>query len=99
MAAVHAQKCPCRLAAHANLEAYAEWRRLDALATPLREWLLRWEFDRAIIHTRPATPRKIAKRAHRREAEVRAALDQLAAEGLVRRVGNGYVGAAEARWS
>jgi DNA-binding MarR family transcriptional regulator len=78
------------VAAEEQIAAFAEWQRLRALATPLRDWLLAQEFDGRVIHTSPATPRRLAKRAHRDPAEVKAVLDELVTEGLIRKVGNGY---------
>jgi hypothetical protein len=59
----------------------AELIRLDALARPLREFLL----DRLTRYTwsRPPTGKRLAKMAYRTEAEVRDALSALVAEGLV----------------
>ena len=79
------------------LAASAELQRLQALATPLRDWLLR-EFDGRLIHTRPATPRQLAKRAHRDPAVIEAALVELVDEGFVCKVGNGYRSPTEAPW-
>lgn len=74
----------------ARTAAYAEYDRLRLLALPLRTALLE-RLDPAVQCRKAVSVSRAAGWVYRAEGEVRAELEALAADGLIRKFGNGYV--------
>ena len=64
----------------------SEWIRLKALRTPVRDYVI--EQLSHLIYRRPPSAKKIDP--HHRPADVQQVLNDLIAEGKVRRAGKGY---------